>query len=93
MKTNKKGTTWHIFYRENSGAEVLLEIPSFRECLSVSKELMPPSNYIICIEKNGERIKRWDREIIAGSNKWINCPPDNFEILGELITINRTIKK
>ncbi|MDS1634223.1 hypothetical protein [Escherichia coli] len=56
MKTNKKGTTWHIFYRENSGAEVLLEIPSFRECLSVSKELMTPSNYMICIEKNGERI-------------------------------------
>ena len=89
MKTNKKDTKWHIFYRKNSGEEILLEMSSFKECLSASKELMTPSNYMICIERNGERINRWDREIIAGSNKWINCPPDNFEILSELITINK----
>ncbi|EIP9483258.1 hypothetical protein ACAH48_001160 [Escherichia coli] len=89
MKTNKKDTKWHIFYRKNSGEEVLLEMSSFRECLSASKELMTPSNYMIYIERNGERIKRWDREIIAASNKWINFPPDNFEILGELIIINK----
>lgn len=93
MKTNEKDTKWHIFYRKNSGEEVFLEMSSFRECLSASKKLMTPSNYMICIKRNDEKIKRWDREIIAGSNKWLNCPPDNFEILGKLITINRIIKK
>lgn len=77
------------FYHKNSGEEISLKMSSFKECLSVSKELMTPLNYMICIERSGERIKRWDREIIAGSNKWINCPPDNFEILSELITINK----
>lgn len=69
MKTNKKDTKWHIFYRKNSGEEVLLEMSSFRECLSISKELMTPSNYMICIERNDERIKRRDRKIIAGPDK------------------------
>ncbi|EOB0174181.1 TPA: hypothetical protein ACHYEQ_004218, partial [Salmonella enterica] len=85
----KKNTKWHVFYRRNSGEERLLGMSSFQECLSASAELMTPSNYMICIKRNGERIKRWDREIIAGSNKWLNCPPDSFEILGELITINK----
>ncbi|WP_252499930.1 hypothetical protein [Escherichia coli] len=51
MKANKKTTKWHIFYRENSGEERLLEMSSFLECLSVSEELMTPSNYMICIKK------------------------------------------
>ncbi|EOO9541022.1 hypothetical protein QSF20_004940 [Escherichia coli] len=67
MKTNKKGTTWHIFYRENSGAEVLLEIPSFRECLSVSKELMTPSNYMICIEKKWRK----NKTLGQGNHRWL----------------------
>lgn len=42
MKTNKKDTKWYIFYRENSGEDILLEMSSFKECLSASKELMTP---------------------------------------------------
>ena len=29
MKTNKKDTKWYIFYRENSGEDILLEMSSF----------------------------------------------------------------
>jgi len=50
-------------------------------------------NYMICIEENSERIKRWDREIIANCNKWYICRPDDFEILGKSITINKVIRK
>ncbi|WP_309188662.1 hypothetical protein [Escherichia marmotae] len=67
MITNKKDTKWHILYRKNSGEEVLPEMSSFRGYLSIPKELMPPSNYMA--ERNGERIKRQDREIIAGPDK------------------------
>ncbi len=92
MNTNERTTKWHVCYRRNSGEDILLEMSSFQECLSTSAELMIPSNYMICIERNGERIKRWDREIIAGSNKWLNCQPDSFEILGKLITIKKVIR-
>ncbi|WP_337047681.1 hypothetical protein [Serratia liquefaciens] len=84
---------WRLTYRKNTGEDVALEMPSFEHGNAASKELMTPLNYIIRIEKNGETVKRWDREILAGSNKWKSCNPDDFEILGALITINKVIKK
>lgn len=93
MSKNQKKTQWRVSYRKNTGEDVTLNMPSLEECLSKSKELMTPLNYTIRIEKNDEGEKRWDREVIAGSNKWKHCDPDDFEILGKLITINKVIKK
>ncbi|WP_350984155.1 hypothetical protein [Serratia marcescens] len=52
---------WQVTYRKNTGEDTALEMPSFEHCNATFKELMTPLNYIICIEKNGEAVKRWDR--------------------------------
>ncbi|MFV1478635.1 hypothetical protein [Serratia marcescens] len=93
MPKNQKKTQWRVSYRKNTGEDVTLDMLSLEDSLSKSKELMTPLNYIIRIEKNDEVVKRWDREVIAGLNKWKRCDPDDFEILGKLITINKVIKK
>ncbi|MBH3156845.1 hypothetical protein I5P92_13835 [Serratia ureilytica] len=93
MSKNQKKTLWRVSYRKNTGEDITLGMPSLEDCLSKSKELMTPLNYTIHIEKNEEVVKRWDREVIAGSNKWKRCNPSDFEILGKLITIKKVIKK
>ncbi|EIX9082242.1 hypothetical protein A6J71_21720 [Enterobacter cancerogenus] len=93
MIINEENNQWRIFYRKNTGEDIVLEMPSLEYCLLEAKKLMTTLNYMICIEENGERIKRWDREIIANCNKWYICRPDDVEILGELITINKVIRK
>lgn len=92
MKTHAGNNQWRIIYRKNNGEDIILEMLSYESCLSMAKELMTLFNYMICIEENGERVKRWDREIIANCNRWDSCPTDSFEILGELITINKVIR-
>lgn len=68
-------------------------MPSLVHCFLEAKKLMTTLNYMICIEENGERIKSWDRENIVNCNKWYICRPDDVEILGELIIINKVIRK
>lgn len=93
MSKSQKKTQWRVSYRKNTGEDVTQDMLSLEDCLSKSKELMTPLNYTIRIEKNDVIVKRWDREVIVGSNKWKCCDPDDFEILGKLITINKVIKK
>jgi len=89
MVINNENNQWHIFYRKNTGEDIALKMPSLEYCLLKAEELKTHLNYMICIEENGERIKRWDREIISGSNKWYSCVVDDIEIPGRLIEINK----
>ncbi|EER8432577.1 hypothetical protein ACMB9U_005447 [Escherichia coli] len=76
-------------YRKNSGEDINITSLTFKNSLLAARTLMVPENYMICILRNGERVRRWDREILAGSNRWYKCSPDNFEILGKLPIINK----
>ncbi|MEG6501239.1 hypothetical protein QTN73_29705, partial [Escherichia coli] len=80
---------WSVIYRKNSGEDINITSLTFKNSLLAARTLMVPENYMICILRNGERVRRWDREILAGSNRWYKCSPDNFEILGKLPIINK----
>ncbi|WP_252990926.1 hypothetical protein, partial [Shigella sonnei] len=75
--------SWSVIYRKNSGEDINITSLTFKNSLLAARTLMVPENYMICILRNGERVRRWDREILAGSNRWYKCSPDNFEILGK----------
>lgn len=81
--------SWSVIYRKNSGENINITSLTFKNSLLAARTLMVPENYMICILRNGERVRRWDREILAGSNRWYKCSPDNFEILGKLPIINK----
>lgn len=89
MAVKRIKTFWRVFYRKNIGEETTKEMKSFEDCLLEDKKVMVPRNYIICREDYSERVKRWDREIISGSNRWYSCVVNETEIPGRLVEINR----
>lgn len=49
---------------------------------TIAKGNRHSGNYMVCIEENGERIIRWDRDKIGGENRWRKVDTDAFEMLG-----------
>lgn len=57
--------SWSVIYRKNSGEDINITSLTFKNSLLAARTLMVPENYMICILRNGERVRRWDREILA----------------------------
>lgn len=55
--------SWSVIYRKNSGEDINITSLTFKNSLLAARILMVPENYMICILRNGERVRRWDREI------------------------------
>ncbi|EMZ8851964.1 hypothetical protein ABE783_001517 [Salmonella enterica] len=85
LYSDKKTNEYAIHYRENTGIDIRINQPALANCIIESGKLKTQNNYMVCIEENNVRIKRWDREIFGNQIKWRACPPDKFEILGEII--------
>lgn len=84
-----KRNEYHIHFRKNTGEDLRILTDNLSECARKTSELKNPTNYMVCIEENGERILRWDKEIIFNSNKWKPCPPDELEIIGKIPVIEK----
>ncbi|ENY3090141.1 hypothetical protein ACFW8Q_001696 [Salmonella enterica] len=92
LLANKKTNKHVIHYRENTGIDIRIDQPSLARSIIESENLKTLSNYMVCIEENNKRIKRWDREIFGNEAKWRSCPPDKFEILGKLILVYKVAR-
>lgn len=84
LYSNKKTNEYAIHYRENTGIDIRINQSTLANCIIESGKLKATKNYMICIEDNNKRIKRWDREIFGNEIRWRTCPSDRFEILGEI---------
>lgn len=84
-----KKNEYHVHYRKNTGEDIRIFTDNLNECARKIWELKKPTNYMVCIEENGERILRWDKEITFNSNKWKSCPPDELEIIGRMPVIEK----
>ncbi len=80
---------YHVHYRKNTGEDIRIFTDNLNECVRKIWELKNHTNYMVCIEENGERILRWDKEITFNSNKWKSCPPDELEIIGKIPVIEK----
>lgn len=90
--SNKQKNKYIIHYRKNTGTDVRISFPSLLICMIEAKNQKTTHNYMICIEENNIRIKRWDRELFGNETRWRTCPPDKFEILGKLTFIYKVVK-
>jgi hypothetical protein len=88
-----KKNEYHVHYRENTGEDHRIFTENLNECARNILELKNLTNHMICVEENGERILRWDKEISFDSNKWKPCPPDELEIIGRIPLIRKLKKK
>ena len=39
---------------------------------------------MVCIEADGQRVKRWDRDRAVGENRWRKVDPEEMEVLGQI---------
>ncbi|EKP7536899.1 hypothetical protein P3133_000873 [Salmonella enterica] len=92
LLANKKTNTYVIHYRENTGIDIRKDQPSLASSIIESEKLKTLSNYMVCLEENKKRIKRWDREIFGNEAKWRSRPPDKFEILGKLTLVYKVAR-
>ncbi|EIG9527199.1 hypothetical protein LGE20_004717 [Salmonella enterica] len=76
-----------VHYRKNTGTDVRISQLSLKGSMAESGKLKTEHNYMICLEENGVRIKRQDREIFGHETRWHTYPPDKFETLGKLTFI------
>ncbi|MLO81015.1 hypothetical protein DPY73_23000 [Salmonella enterica subsp. enterica] len=92
LLANKKTNKYVIHYRENTGIDIHINQNSLANSIIESGKLKTQDNYMVCIEENNVRIKRWDREIFGNEIKWRACPPDKFEILGKLTLVYKVTR-
>lgn len=89
---NNKKNKYTIHYRENTGTDVRISLPSLLSCMIESKKQKTTHNYIIYIEENSIKIKRRDRDAFGNKARWRTSPVNKFEILGKLTFIYGVVR-
>jgi hypothetical protein len=73
----------------NMGDELITPAASRTEADKLAKSMRVTSNHMVCIDVDGERLYRWDRDRIEGENRWTKTDPDEMETIGPIRMIRR----
>ncbi len=74
----------HVTVRSNAGEDLREDAQSSEQAEHIAKRYRVEQNHMVCIEQDGCRIKRWDRDRVGGQNRWRKIDPDAFEVLGPI---------
>ncbi|WP_298151037.1 hypothetical protein [Flavobacterium sp.] len=74
----------------NLGNELTMPAADQTEAVKLAKSLRITSNHMVCIDIDGERLNRWDRDRIEGENRWSKTDPNEMETLGPIRMIRRS---
>jgi hypothetical protein len=85
--TGNRCETIRVHIRANTGVDSFLDVLSLRAALDAAKRARTPQNHMVCVEVNGERIHRWDRNRVVQQNRWRKTDPDEFEVVGPIRTV------
>ena len=78
-----------VHIRANTGEDSQQEAETFDAALCLAQEARVTTNHMVCIEVNGERVQRWDRDRVEGENHWGEVDPDEMEVLGQIRVVRR----
>lgn len=78
-----------VVIRDNSGSDTIIDVASTVEASSVVKAHATPSNHMIYVLVDGDRVDRWDRDRVKNENRWVRTNPDEFEVLGQIREVIR----
>lgn len=92
-KSSKPCESITVTVRNNEGVDSNYSVLSTEEASATVKQHAQNNNYMICVEIDGERTDRWDRERYKGENRWLRTAPDAFETLGKIREILRVSTK
>lgn len=77
-------------FRSNDGEDHAVEVAGLDDAKKRAKNYRTNENYMVCVMEDGNRILRWDRDGMIGSNRWRAVDPNEFETLGPLRAVTRT---
>lgn len=75
--------------RANDGVDAARESTDTASAERLAKGLRTTANFMVCIEVDGQRVKRWDRSKDVGENRWRSVDVEAFETLGKLREVQR----
>lgn len=84
MSKRSKPKKYIIHSRSNTGDDTYKSVRDKNQAIKVIESLMTINCRMVCVEINGTRTDRWDRERVVGSNEWIRKQPEDPEILGKI---------
>lgn len=73
----------------NMGDESTTPAAHQTQAVKLAKGLRVTSNHMVCINVDGERLNRWDRDRIEGENRWSKTDPNEMETLGPIRMMRR----
>lgn len=76
--------TCAVHSRTNDGSNIRVPAATRPDAEILAKKARVTTNHMVCIEENGERVKRWDRDRVSGENRWRAVDVDEFETLGKI---------
>lgn len=68
----------------NLGEEVITPAANQTEATNLAKSKRVTANHMVCIDVDGMRHSRWDRDRIEGENRWARTDPGEMETLGPI---------
>ncbi len=68
----------------NLGVETITPAADQAEGVKIAKKLRTTTNHMVCIDVDGGRVNRWDRDRIEGENRWKKTDPSEMETLGPI---------
>lgn len=68
----------------NLGVEANMQAVDLAEGAKLAKTLRTTTNHMVCIDVDGERVSRWDRDRIENENRWKKTDPSEMETLGPI---------
>lgn len=86
-----KNARYEIEYRSNDGENHTTAATGLDDAKKKAKSYRSSENYMVCITEDGGRVLRWDREPLVGENSWSAVDPDEFETLGPLRSVIRSV--
>lgn len=73
-----------VVVRQNDGGESVRLASDESDAQSLVKASLTPSNHMVRMDVDGERWQRWDRDRVAGQNRWRDVDPHSFEVIGPI---------
>lgn len=82
-------STYTVEYRRNDGEDQTIAAIDLTDATQKAEEQRVLTNYMVCINEDGIRTQRWDRDYDNSDTNWNEVDPDEFEICGPLREITR----
>jgi hypothetical protein len=78
-----------LIVRANTGVDTKTKVADMAIAKATAKDARVTANHMVCIDVDGYRHSRWDRDRVTGTNHWRKVDVNEMEVLGPIREISR----